>query len=254
MKVNYAHNKPAVYSLDGKEISIGDAATVTTSDETKTFKCEAGTYVVNGKTFETSTDLTFTADTNEIKLPLNDARTEIYFDGVKVNGVAGGEEIVFDLANDKISIPGGALLNVTSPEEVKLNLAAGTFTIDGKTIITDNALEITADKDSIQVPLENVVTIDEAKIIGTGAATIDNTDEYLYSILLPNGALVQNDNLEQVIIFKLIMKRAAKNFFGKKVFLNRINTIILNINSYSTRHNREGKADVKFEQTPRYNF
>lgn len=66
VKVNYALNKPVSYSLDGKEITISDAATLTTGDDTKTFKCEAGSYVVNGKSFETSTDLTFTADANQI--------------------------------------------------------------------------------------------------------------------------------------------------------------------------------------------
>ena len=52
VKTNYAHNKPVIYSLDGKEITISDAATLTTGDETKTFNCAAGIYVVNGKTFE----------------------------------------------------------------------------------------------------------------------------------------------------------------------------------------------------------
>ena len=193
VKVNYAQNKPVVYSLDGKTISIDDAATVTTGDETKTITCAAGSYVINGKSFETSTDLTFTADTKEIKIPVTNVRTEIYFDGVKVSGVAGGGEVVFDLANDKISIPSSANLNITSPEEIKLNLAAGNYTIDGKGISIDNALEITADRDNIKVPLsEKPFTINEARITGTGTATIDNTDEYVFSIRLPDGALVEN--------------------------------------------------------------
>ena len=130
VEVNYSLNKPAVYSLDGEEITISDAATVTTSDESKTFKCAAGSYVINRRTFETTTDLTFTADENQITIPMSDAKTEIYFDGVKVSGIQGGE-LVFDLAEDKISIPNGATINVTSPAEIKLNLAAGDYTIDG---------------------------------------------------------------------------------------------------------------------------
>lgn len=112
---------------------------------------------------------------------------------MKVSGIVGGGEIVFNLSNDKIFIPNGATLNITSLEEVKLNLAAGSFTIDGKRISIDTALEITVDKDKIKVPLsDNPVKLDGAAITGNGAATIDNTDELLYSILLPNGALVQN--------------------------------------------------------------
>ncbi len=120
VKVNYALNKPVIYSLDGEEITISDAATLTTGDETKIFKCEAGSYVVNGRSFETSADLTFSANANEIRIPLSDATTEIYFDGVKVSRVQDGGEIVFDLANDKISIPDGAELNITSPQELSL--------------------------------------------------------------------------------------------------------------------------------------
>ena len=192
---NYALNKPVVYSLDGEEITIEDAATLAVGENTKTFKCEAGSYTVNGRTFETSTDLTFTADTSEIKIPLTDAATEIYFDGVKVSGIADGGEIIFDTVNDKISIPTGAELNVTSPDEIKLNLAAGSFTIDDKKISSDNALEITVDKDELKVPLsENPVTINDAAITGSDEMTIeiDNTDALFFSILLPDGALVQN--------------------------------------------------------------
>ena len=193
VETNYTQNKPIIYSEDGNEITINDAATVTTGEETKTFTCAAGSYVINRRSFETTTDLTFTADANEIKIPLTDAKTEIYFDGVKVSGIGGGGEIVFDLANDKISIPDGATINITSPDEIKLNLAAGNFTIAGKKISINTELEITADKDKIKVPLsENAVTINGAAIIGTGAATIDSTEEIFCSVLLPDGALVQN--------------------------------------------------------------
>ncbi len=193
VKVNYAHNKPVSYSLDGKEITLSDAASITTGDDTKTFKCEAGSYIVNGRTFETSADLTFTANTNEIKIPLRDAKTEVYFDGVQVSGVSNGGEIVFDLASNKITIPSGATLNVNSAQEVKLNLAVGNYTIDGKKLSLDSALEITADKDNIKVPLSaKPVTINGAAITGTGEATIDNTNDLFCSVLLPNGALVKN--------------------------------------------------------------
>ena len=193
VKTTYTQNKPVIYSLDGKEITISDAASITTGDEVKTFKCEAGTYTINGRTFETSADLTFTADTNEIKIPLRDANAEVYFDGVKVSGVSNGGEIVFDLASNKINIPDGANLNITSPEAAKLNLAAGNYTIDGKKISSDTALEITADKDNIKVPLSaKPVTINGAAITGTGEATIDNTNDLFCSVLLPNGALVKN--------------------------------------------------------------
>ena len=219
VETNYALNKPIIYSADGTEITISDAATVTTGEETKTITCAAGSYVINRRTFETTTALTFTADANEIKIPLSNAATEIYFDGVKVSGISDGGELVFDLANDKVSIPNGATLNVTTPDEIKLNLAAGNFIIDNKKISTDNALEITADKDNIKVPLsENALTINGAAITGTGTATIDNTDELLFSILLPNGATVKNasDN-----IFSLEGKDSAA-YFGdtnKKVQL-----------------------------------
>ena len=194
VKVNYALNKPVSYSLDGKEITIDDAATITTGEETKTFNCEAGSYVVNGRSFETSADLTFSADANEIKIPLTDANTEIYFDGVKVSGIQDGGEIVFDLANDKIYIPNGATLNVTSPEAVKLNLAAGSFLIDYKEISLNTELEITVDKNELKIPLSEIpVVINDAAITGTGAVTtIDNTDAIFFSILLPDGALVEN--------------------------------------------------------------
>ena len=192
VEVNYSLNKPVVYSLDGEEITISDAATVTTSDESKTFNCAAGSYVINRKTFETTTDLKFTADENEIKIPMSDAKTEIYFDGVKVSGIQGGE-LVFYLAEDRIFIPSGATLNITSPAEVKLNLAAGDYTIDGKEVSIATELEITADKDNIKVPLsEDAVTINGAAITGTDEATIDNTEELFCSILLPDGALVEN--------------------------------------------------------------
>ncbi len=219
VKINYALNKPAIYSLDGKTISINDAATLTTGDETKTFKCEAGSYIVNGRTFETTADLTFTADANEIRIPLSDMETEIYFDGVKVSGDSG--EIVFDLANDKITIPSGANLNFTSHDDIKLNLAAGSFIIDGKEISSDIELEITANKESLQVPLsENPVTINDAKITGTGTAlaTIDNTNAIFFSILLPDGALVQNTSGNT---FELTGKGSSAYFgdVNKKVVL-----------------------------------
>ena len=239
VKVNYALNKPAIYSLDGKEISISDAATVTTSDETKTFTCEAGSYIVNGRSFETSADLTFTADANEIQIPLTDAKTEIYFDGVKASGISDGGEIVFDLANDKISIPNGAELNVTSPEEVKLNLAAGNFTIDNKKISTDNALEIIVDKNDLKVPLsENAVTINGAAITGNGEMTIDNTDARFFSILLPDGALVENVSNNT---FELNGKNSSA-YFGdtnKKVLLTEDGTAYV-------RYREENKIDVGF--------
>ena len=173
VKTNYALNKPVIYSLDGETLTIDDAATVTTSDETKTINCAAGSYVINGRSFETTADLTFTADANQIKLPLTDAATEIFFDGVKVSGIQDGGELVFDLANEKISIPSGATLNVTSPEEIKLNLAAGTFTIDDKEISSDTELEITVDKNNVKVPLsDNPVAINGANITGSDAAQI----------------------------------------------------------------------------------
>ena len=191
VETNYAQNKPVIYSLDEGEISISDAATITTGEETKTFNCEAGSYVINRRAFETTTDLTFTADENEIKIPMRNAKTEIYFDGVKVSGISNGGEIVFE--GDKVTIPNGATLSITSPDEVKLNLAAGSYTIDGKKISIDNELEITVDKDNIKIPLsENDVTINGAAITGTGEATIDNTNELFCSVLLPNGALVKN--------------------------------------------------------------
>ncbi|MBO4780010.1 MAG: hypothetical protein J5497_05175, partial [Selenomonadaceae bacterium] len=218
VKVNYALNKPVSYSLDGKEISISDAATVTTSDDVKTFTCEAGSYVINGRNFETSADLTFTADTNEIKIPLTDKKTEIYFNGVKVSGIQDGE-LVFDLSGGKIFVPSGAEINVTSPEEVKLNLAAGEFTIDNKKISSETALEIAVDKNDLKIPLsDKPVTINDANITGAGTATIDNTDAIFFTIRLPDGALVENpsDNT-----FELNGKNSSATFgdTNKKVLL-----------------------------------
>ena len=224
VKTTYAQNKPVSYSADGKEITISDAATLTTDDNTKTFKCEAGSYVINGKSFKTSADLTFTADKGAIKIPLSDANTEIYFDGVKVSGISDGGELVFNLANGKISVPNGATLNLTSPDEIKLNLAAGSFTIDGKKISVDSELEITADKDKIKVPLgEKPVTINGAAITGAGEMIIDNTNADFFSIRLPDGALVESvsDN-----IFELKGKDSSA-YFGdanKKVLLTEDDT------------------------------
>ena len=248
VKTNYALNKPVIYSLDGKEITIDDAATVTTSDETKTYTCAAGSYVINGRSFETTAALTFTADPNQIKLPLNDATTEIYFDGVKVSGIQDGGEIVFDLANDKTFIPSGATLNITAPEEVKLNLAAGTFTIDYKEISSDTALEITADKDNVKVPLsETPVKINGAAITGSDAAQIeiDNTDALFFSILLPDGALVQNVSRNT---FELSGKDSAA-YFGdtnKKVQLTADGTAYVKYSAENTIG--VGLNAVTFEQ------
>ena len=224
--INYAHNKPVIYSADGKEITLSDAATVTLGENTKTFKCEAGSYTVNGRGFETSTDLTFTAGTSEIKIPLSDKTTEIYFDGVQVSGDSG--EIVFDLANDKISIPDGAELNFTSHEDIKLNLAAGNFIIDEKNISTDNELEITANKESLQIPLsENAVTINDAKITGNGEMTIDNTNALFFAIHLPDGAFVENPSVNT---FELAGKNTSASFGGanKKVQLTEDGTAYIN--------------------------
>ncbi len=219
VKTTYAHNKSVIYSLDGEEITISDAATVETGDEPKTFKCEAGSYTINGKTFETSADLTFTADMNEIKIQLSDAKTEIYFDGVKVSGVSDGGELVFDLINNKATIPSGANLNITSSNEVNLSLEAGNFTIDGKKLSVNSELEITADKDNIKVPLSSKpVTINGAAITGTDEATIDNTNELFCSVLLPNGAFVQNTSES---IYQLSGEGSTASFGGanKKVQL-----------------------------------
>ncbi len=219
VQVNYTHNKPVSYSLDDEEITISDAASVTTGDETKTFNCEAGSYVINGRSFETTADLTFTADANEIRIPLNDAATEIYFDGVQVSGISDDSEIVFDLTNDKVNIPSGANLNITSPEEVKLNLAAGNFIIDGKKVSIDDELEITADKDDLKIPLsENPVTINDANITGNGEITIDNTDAVFFAIHLPDGALVENPSNNT---FELTGKDSSASFgeANKKVVL-----------------------------------
>ena len=220
VKVNYAQGKTVSYSLDGKEVTIDAAATVTTKGDTKTFNCAAGSYVINGRSFETTADLTFTADANQIKIPLNDAKTEIYFDGVTVNGISDGGELVFDLANDKIYVPNGAIINVSSSEEVKLNLAAGNFTVNDNKISSAVELEITADKDSVKVPLsENAVTINGAKITGKNEAIIDS----LKMIALPDGALVENLSEN---IFKLTEKDTAA-FFGdtnKKVVLTENDT------------------------------
>ena len=215
VKVNYAQGNTVSYTLDGKEVTINKAATVITKGDTKTFKCAAGSYLVNGRNFETSADLTFTADANEIKIPLNDAKAEIYFDGVKVSGVSDGGELVFDLANEKTFVPNGAIINVYSSNAVKLNLVAGSFTVNDNEISSAVGLEITADKDNIKVPLsENAVTINSAKITGTDNATIDKQK----MIALPNGALVENISEN---IFKLTEKNSAASFgnANKKVVL-----------------------------------
>ena len=236
VKVNYALNKPVSYSLDGKEITISDAATITTGNETKTFKCEAGSYFINGRSFETSADLTFSADANEIRIPLNDAATEIYFDGVKVSGLSDGGELVFDLANDKTFIPSGAILNVTSPDEVKLNLAAGSFLIDYKEISLNTELEVIVDKDDLKVPLsENPVMVNGAAITGSDYMTleIDNTDALFFSILLPDGALVENVSRNT---FELSGKDSAA-YFGdtnKKVQLTEDGTAYIKFDKENT--------------------
>ena len=241
VEINYAQSKTVSYTLDGKEVTINDAATVTTDEETRTINCEAGSYVINRRSFETTTALTFTADANQIKIPLSDAKTEIYFDGVKVSGLSGGKEIVFDLADDKVAIPDGAIIDFTCLDAVKLNLAAGTFTINGKKITTNTELEITGNKESIKVPLsENAVTINGAAITGTGEATIDNTNELFCSILLPNGAFVRNtsDN-----IYQLTGKDSSAAFgnANKKVKLTADDTTYVDYckeNAISVGHNK----------------
>ena len=213
VKTTYTQGKPVSYSLDGKEISLSGAASVTTSADNKTFTCAAGTYTINGKTFTTTAALTFTADSSKIQLPLN-STGEISFDGVMASGSRGGE-ITFDLTNDKISIPDGATLKATSADALKLNLAAGNFTINSNEISCVTELEITADKDNIKVPLGNLpVTINGANITGSDAAQIDNAK----TIVLPDGAFVSNvtENL-----FKLTAKNSAASFGApdKKVLL-----------------------------------
>ncbi|MBR0060388.1 MAG: hypothetical protein IJP68_02810, partial [Selenomonadaceae bacterium] len=213
VKTTYTQGKPVSYSLDGKEISLSGAATVTTSADSKTYTCAAGTYTVNGKTFTTTADMIFTADSDKIQLPL-DSANQITFDGVTVNGSRGGE-ITFDLANDKISIPDGATLTLNNADALKLNLAAGNFTVNSNEISSVTELEITADKDNIKVPLGGLpVTINNANITGSNEATIDN----FKAIALPDGALVQNvtENL-----FKLTAKNSAASFGDpdKKVLL-----------------------------------
>ena len=249
-----------IYSSDGNEITISDSATISTGEDTKNFKCEAGTYVVNEKTFETSAALTFSADTNEIKIPLSDETAEIYLDGVKISGVSGGEEIVFNLSDDKISVPNGATINITSSEEIKLNLAAGSFTIDGKKISSDSELEITADKDNIKVPLNaSPVTINDAAITGSGDMTINNTNEEIFAILLPDGALVENVSEN---IFALTGKNTSATFgnANKKVLLTKNdtayitfekeNTIGVGVNSFSLERVEITGVDAWTIETP----
>jgi len=160
VKVNYTHNKPVIYSLDGKEITLNDAASLTTGDETKTFKCEAGSYTVNGRSFETSAPLTFSADTKEIRIPLSDAATEIYFDGVKVSGIS-GRELVFD--SDKVTIPTGASINIISPNAVNLNLAAGDYTIDGKKVLSTGGVKTSAEIGGNGLPADSITTTESGE-------------------------------------------------------------------------------------------
>ncbi len=160
VKVNYTHNKPVIYSADGKEITLNDAASLTTGDETKTFKCEAGSYTVNGRSFETSAPLTFSADTKEIRIPLSDAATEIYFDGVKVSGIS-GRELVFD--SDKVTIPNDASINIISPNAVKLNLAAGDYTIDGKKVTSTGGVKTSAEIGGNGLPADSITTTESGE-------------------------------------------------------------------------------------------
>ena len=172
------------FKVEDKELDAEKIGRITLDDKI-TFSGTLIDYDGVKTTYALNNDVIYSADGKEVSIDY--AATEIYFDGVKISGNSG--EIVFDLTNDKISIPSGATLNVTSSDEIKLNLAVGSYTVNGNEISSDNELELAADKDNIKVPLGNApVTINSANITGSDAALIDNDK----TIALPDGAFVQN--------------------------------------------------------------